>query len=99
MRRLKILSISEYSERAHYRGNLAGTWSTRSSRPSKFGLEGWMESLHAEVAPFGITTTIVNPGVLPHGAPHGAIPRFRLRARPTRSHASMPRDGQIAKSP
>src|SRR5947208_4417013 len=29
---------------------------------SKFGLEGWMESLHAEVAPFGIATTIVNPG-------------------------------------
>src|SRR5438093_6742489 len=29
---------------------------------SKFGLEGWMESLHAEVAPSGITTTIVNPG-------------------------------------
>jgi NAD(P)-dependent dehydrogenase (short-subunit alcohol dehydrogenase family) len=29
---------------------------------SKFGLEGWMESLQAEVEPFGITTTIVNPG-------------------------------------
>src|ERR1041384_3414899 len=29
---------------------------------SKFGLEGWMESLHAEIAPFGMTTTIVNPG-------------------------------------
>ena len=29
---------------------------------SKFGLEGWMESLHDEVAPFGINTTIVNPG-------------------------------------
>lgn len=29
---------------------------------SKFGVEGWMESLHAEVAPFGISTTIVNPG-------------------------------------
>jgi hypothetical protein len=29
---------------------------------SKFGLEGWMESLNAEVAPFGINTTIVNPG-------------------------------------
>jgi len=29
---------------------------------SKFGLEGWMESLQLEVAPFGITTTIVNPG-------------------------------------
>jgi NAD(P)-dependent dehydrogenase (short-subunit alcohol dehydrogenase family) len=29
---------------------------------SKFGLEGWMESLQQEVAPFGIHTTIVNPG-------------------------------------
>jgi NAD(P)-dependent dehydrogenase (short-subunit alcohol dehydrogenase family) len=29
---------------------------------SKFGLEGWMESLQAEVSPFGIATTIVNPG-------------------------------------
>ncbi len=29
---------------------------------SKFGLEGWMESLQQEIAPFGITTTIVNPG-------------------------------------
>ena len=29
---------------------------------SKFGIEGWMESLHSEVSPFGITTTIVNPG-------------------------------------
>jgi NAD(P)-dependent dehydrogenase (short-subunit alcohol dehydrogenase family) len=29
---------------------------------AKFGLEGWIESLAAEVAPFGIHTTIVNPG-------------------------------------
>jgi NAD(P)-dependent dehydrogenase (short-subunit alcohol dehydrogenase family) len=29
---------------------------------SKFGLEGWMESLAPEVAPFGIASTIVNPG-------------------------------------
>jgi NAD(P)-dependent dehydrogenase (short-subunit alcohol dehydrogenase family) len=29
---------------------------------SKFGVEGWMESLAGEVAPFGINTTIVNPG-------------------------------------
>jgi NAD(P)-dependent dehydrogenase (short-subunit alcohol dehydrogenase family) len=29
---------------------------------SKFGLEGWMESLRPEVGPFGIHTTIVNPG-------------------------------------
>ncbi len=30
---------------------------------AKFGLEGWMESLAPEVAPFGISTTIVNPGM------------------------------------
>jgi NAD(P)-dependent dehydrogenase (short-subunit alcohol dehydrogenase family) len=29
---------------------------------SKFGVEGWMESLASEVEPFGIHTTIVNPG-------------------------------------
>ena len=29
---------------------------------SKFGVEGWMESLRPEVEPFGIYTTIVNPG-------------------------------------
>jgi len=29
---------------------------------SKFGLEGWMESLRSEVEPFGIRTTIVEPG-------------------------------------
>ena len=30
---------------------------------AKFGLEGWMESLQSEVAPFGISTTIVNAGM------------------------------------
>lgn len=29
---------------------------------SKFGLEGWMESLRYDVAPYGIKTTIVDPG-------------------------------------
>ena len=29
---------------------------------SKFGLEGFMESLHQDVAPYGIKTTIVEPG-------------------------------------
>jgi NAD(P)-dependent dehydrogenase (short-subunit alcohol dehydrogenase family) len=29
---------------------------------SKFGLEGWMDALRVEVAPFGIHTTVVNPG-------------------------------------
>jgi NAD(P)-dependent dehydrogenase (short-subunit alcohol dehydrogenase family) len=29
---------------------------------SKFGLEGWMEALRVEIAPFGIYLTVVNPG-------------------------------------
>jgi NAD(P)-dependent dehydrogenase (short-subunit alcohol dehydrogenase family) len=29
---------------------------------SKFGLEGWMESLRFDVAPYGIRTTLVEPG-------------------------------------
>src|SRR3954447_24578067 len=29
---------------------------------AKFGLEGWMQALQVEVSPFGIQTTIVNPG-------------------------------------
>jgi NAD(P)-dependent dehydrogenase (short-subunit alcohol dehydrogenase family) len=29
---------------------------------SKFALEGWMESLRSDVEPYGITTTIVEPG-------------------------------------
>jgi NAD(P)-dependent dehydrogenase (short-subunit alcohol dehydrogenase family) len=31
---------------------------------AKFGLEGWMESLQAEIAPFGINATVVNPGFI-----------------------------------
>src|SRR5215212_318952 len=41
---------------------LAGFEFNSAYAASKFGLEGWMESLHPEVAPFGISTTIVNPG-------------------------------------
>ena len=29
---------------------------------AKFGIDGWMESLQAEIQPLGINTTIVNPG-------------------------------------
>ena len=29
---------------------------------SKFAVDGWMESLAPEIAPFGIHTTVVNPG-------------------------------------
>jgi len=51
-----IISISSSA------GLAAGFEFVAAYAASKFGLEGWMESLHAEVAPFGITTTVVNPG-------------------------------------
>ncbi len=50
-----IISISSSA-------GLAGFEFCAAYAASKFGLEGWMESLHAEIAPFGITTTVVNPG-------------------------------------
>src|SRR3954463_15758472 len=51
-----IISISSSA------GLAAGFEFVTAYAASKFGLEGWMESLQAEVAPFGIHTTIVNPG-------------------------------------
>ncbi|MFL5560995.1 MAG: SDR family NAD(P)-dependent oxidoreductase [Gemmatimonadaceae bacterium] len=51
-----IISISSSA------GLAAGFEFVAAYAASKFGLEGWMESLRVEVAPFGINTTIVNPG-------------------------------------
>jgi NAD(P)-dependent dehydrogenase (short-subunit alcohol dehydrogenase family) len=51
----QIMSVSSGAGLAGFEFNAAYA-------AAKFGLEGWMESLHAEVAPFGIYTTIVNPG-------------------------------------
>ena len=51
-----IISISSSA------GLAAGFEFVSAYAASKFGLEGWMESLQVEVAPFGIATTIVNPG-------------------------------------
>ena len=51
-----IISISSSA------GLAAGFEFVSAYAASKFGLEGWIESLQAEVAPFGITTTVVNPG-------------------------------------
>jgi NAD(P)-dependent dehydrogenase (short-subunit alcohol dehydrogenase family) len=51
-----IISISSSA------GIAAGFEFVSAYAASKFALEGWMESLQAEVAPFGINTTIVNPG-------------------------------------
>jgi NAD(P)-dependent dehydrogenase (short-subunit alcohol dehydrogenase family) len=41
---------------------LAGGEYTSAYAASKFAVDGWMESLAPEVEPFGIHTTVVNPG-------------------------------------
>jgi NAD(P)-dependent dehydrogenase (short-subunit alcohol dehydrogenase family) len=41
---------------------LAGGAYTAAYAASKFAVDGWMESLAPEVEPFGIHTTVVNPG-------------------------------------
>ena len=51
----RIISISSSA-------GLAGFEFGTAYAASKFGLEGWMESLQAEVEPFGIQTITVNPG-------------------------------------
>ena len=58
MRKQRLGHIISISSSAGFSGFEFGT----AYAASKFGLEGWMESLHAELAPFGIATTIVNPG-------------------------------------
>jgi NAD(P)-dependent dehydrogenase (short-subunit alcohol dehydrogenase family) len=42
-------------------GQVGGEF-TSAYAASRFALEGWMEALRPEVAPYGITTTIVEPG-------------------------------------
>ncbi len=51
-----IVSISSSA------GLVAGFDFVTAYAAAKFGLEGWMESLAVEIAPFGIHTTVVNPG-------------------------------------
>jgi len=43
-------------------GGLVGAAFTGAYAAAKFGVEGWMESLRDEVAPYNIHTTIVEPG-------------------------------------
>ena len=50
-----IVSISSLA-------GLVGSEFTSAYVASKFGLEGWMEAITPEVAPFGIRTMIVEPG-------------------------------------
>ena len=51
-----IISISSSA------GIAAGFEFVSAYAASKFGLEGWMESLRAEIATFGIHATVINPG-------------------------------------
>jgi NAD(P)-dependent dehydrogenase (short-subunit alcohol dehydrogenase family) len=50
-----IISISSLA-------GFAGAPYTSAYAASKFAIDGWMESLAPEVEPFGIHTTVVNPG-------------------------------------
>ena len=73
---------------------------------SKFGLEGWMGALEQEVAPFGIRTTIVNPGFFRTGlASPGSLiwPELSIADYAERSAAQQAwweaQDGQQAGDP
>src|SRR5258705_9949163 len=41
---------------------IAGQMFCTAYAAAKFGIEGWMESLTSEIAPFGIRTMLVEPG-------------------------------------
>lgn len=73
---------------------------------SKAGLEGWMGALSSEVAPFGVHTTIVNPGFFRTGlaSPASLIwPRVTVQDYAERSAAQQAwwqaQDGQQAGDP
>jgi len=58
MRRRRSGHVVTISSSAGFAGFAYGT----AYAASKFGVDGWMESLAPEVGPFGIHTTVVNPG-------------------------------------
>ena len=58
MRKQRAGHVVTISSTAGFAGYEYGT----AYATSKFAVDGWMESLAPEIAPFGIHTTIVNPG-------------------------------------
>ena len=55
-------AVGAASSRSRRHAGIVGQEFCSAYAASKFGLEGWMESLRFEVEPFGIHTTIVEPG-------------------------------------
>ena len=82
MRRQRSGHVITISSSAGFAGFEYGT----AYAASKFGVDGWMESLAPELEPFGIHTTVVNPGFfrteLLTGSPRTTP---RRRSRTTRS--------------
>jgi NAD(P)-dependent dehydrogenase (short-subunit alcohol dehydrogenase family) len=58
MREQRFGHVVTISSSAGFAGFAYGT----AYAASKFGVDGWMESLAPEIEPFGIHTTVVNPG-------------------------------------
>src|SRR3954465_14983162 len=58
MRKQRFGHVVTISSSAGFAGFEYGT----AYAASKFGVDGWMESLAPEIEPFGIHTTVVNPG-------------------------------------
>src|SRR3954453_17302092 len=58
MRKQRFGHVVTISSSAGFAGFEYGT----AYAASKFGVDGWMESLAPEIEPFGINTTVVNPG-------------------------------------
>ena len=56
---------------------IAGQMFCTAYAAAKFGIEGWMESLTPEIAPFGIRTMLVEPGFLPYRAAYQRLDHVR----------------------
>jgi NAD(P)-dependent dehydrogenase (short-subunit alcohol dehydrogenase family) len=67
-------------------GGIAGQSFVSAYSAAKFGVEGWMESLAPEVAPFGIRTMLVEPGF---SAP--SCSRMTRRSGPSRRSTTTQR--------
>ena len=56
---------------------IAGQMFCTAYAAAKFAIEGWIESLAPEIAPFGIRTMLVEPGFFRTGAAHQRVDHLR----------------------